>query len=647
MFKRLLILPWCLLVSLLASVYEVDFNVHPYAGQWQLPKGFVHDPTGGESGSGALRFEKRAGDPYVIASHRLVLEPGSRYRLTLMVRGENLENFAGKGIFAVEYKKNGVHIAGNYFSFPKGEVLADRAWTELALEVSPPSEFDTAALSLYLGIAVSGVVWYDNLRLAKVGAVPPDIFDLPPSNLVIRHPDAELAFKAVVYQATRPEELAMSMVAGAQEETVQAGADGYYRFRLRNLSPGRLPVKVALRHLPDGKILGEAAFQYFVTFAQPLAHGSWIGGDGLAVVDGKPFLPIGFYCRHLDPQVMARLADAGANVMMPYAIGREADLVSGLDLAWKHKLKVLFNVMYQHEHARSKVTVYGDARGIDAVLEAWVSEFRHHPALLGWYLSDENPRAELPRIRQMRERISELDPDHFTVTLTYRPIDFPAFISSGDVLATDPYPIETAASRSMAAVHKLIHGAVQLTPRVWMVPQVFSWGAYRQHENPELPYRFPTAGEIRSMVLAGAVLGAKGFLFYSYDSIFGRGEKKYPGTAETNWNQVVPTVKMLQELAPFLLSAEPAPEISVQGPGARARAWRHNEAIRVVVTGDGPGPCDVKVRIPGGAPLQSRFGLTEYLGDEIYRFRGQDICSDILESPAGPGQSMVPAHRAP
>jgi hypothetical protein len=134
------------------------------------------------------------------------------------------------------------------------------------------------------------------------------------------------------------------------------------------------------------------------------------------------------------------------------------------------------------------------------------------------------------------------------------------------------------------------------------------------------------------MVLSGAVNGAKGFLFYSYDSIFGRGEKKYPGSAEKNWDLLVPAVKLLKELAPFFLSTEPAPPVTVvKGNGCRARAWTRDGKIKVIITGDGPGDVDALIEVPDAPSLKSRYGLTRNLGGGKYAFTGRDICSDILE----------------
>lgn len=618
--------------TVFASVYEIDFNRYPFPGQWKLPEGFVHDPTGGESGSGALRYQRKPGDPYVIGSHRIKMEPGAKYRLSVMVRCENVETLQEPRIIAVEYKKNGKHVSGNYNSkCTNGKTLRNGIWEEVTLEVLPPEQFDTASIAFFLRKNASGTIWYDNLRLEKTGTAAPDIFDIPPSNLTIRGSEADLSFRAIVYQPIPLKSMEMKISAAGNEQTVPPGASGYFKARFTDLSPGRLPVTAELRDVNNGKILGRAEFNYFVTADPPSVNASQIDENGLVVLDGKPFLPIGFYCGNITEPMLKRISEAGANFIMPYSIGREKDIPGKLDLAWRYKIKVLFNVMYQHENQKSKITQYRDAIGIDAVLQAWVNEFRSHPALLGWYLSDENPREELSRLRQMREMINTIDPDHFTVTLTYRPIDFPAFISTGDIFAADPYPVETASSKSMESVFRLINRASELTSRVWMVPQAFNWGVHKKQENPDNPYRFPTEQEIRSMVLSGAVNGAKGFLFYNHDSIFVSGERKYPGTAEKNWLQVVPSVKLLNELSPFFLSTENPPKVMVEGSKTRARAWRQNGKVIVAITGDGPGKNEAVITVPGYDQLKSRFGFTENSGDGKYRFKAQDISSDILE----------------
>lgn len=53
--------------------------------------------------------------------------------------------------------------------------------------------------------------------------------------------------------------------------------------------------------------------------------------------------------------------------------------------------------------------------------------------------------------------------------------------------------------------------------------------------------------------------------------------------------------------------------------------------VKVLITGTGPGASEAEITVAGSANLQARYGKTESLGGGTYRFKGTDICSDVLE----------------
>lgn len=92
------------------------------------------------------------------------------------------------------------------------------------------------------------------------------------------------------------------------------------------------------------------------------------------------------------------------------------------------------NVMYQRPKGMAQAwptMEFEGVKGIEPVLQAWARKLKDHPALLGYYVSDENPVEEVPYMRKVRELLNEADPDHFTVTLTYIGRHFPFFAETG------------------------------------------------------------------------------------------------------------------------------------------------------------------------------------------------------------------------
>ncbi len=65
---------------------------------------------------------------------------------------------------------------------------------------------------------------------------------------------------------------------------------------------------------------------------------------------------------------------------------------------------------------------------------------------------------------------------------------------------------------------------------------------------------------------------------------------------------------------------------------AQLRAWNADGKTAVVITGIGPGECIAEFTVPGKDNLKSRYGMTENLGGGKYRFKGENISSDILFS---------------
>jgi hypothetical protein len=70
---------------------------------------------------------------------------------------------------------------------------------------------------------------------------------------------------------------------------------------------------------------------------------------------------------------------------------------------------------------------------------------------------------------------------------------------------------------------------------------------------------------------------------------------------------------------------------SVKGQ-INAAAYKTSDGkVKVLITGHGPGESEAEIIIHDAGALTSRFGITEPLGGGAYRFKGNDICSDLLE----------------
>ena len=297
-------------------------------------------------------------------------------------------------------------------------------------------------------------------------------------------------------------------------------------------------------------------------------------------------------------------------------------------------LGILVAIKYQVPNHPAKREKLDNVSGLENVTRYIVDSMKHEPNVLGWYVSDENPIDEIPTICRLRETISERDPWHPTMTLTNVPGNFILFAKSGDYIMHDSYPVGIGAYKD-GPVQTMDYSRRSLddvkkvgTPFVW-VPQIFPWGSSWK----KLPNRYPTEVEMRSMALLGAIYDAKAYFFYSYHHCFYYSEKLTPGYAETHWEHVKGAVAIINELTPYLLSREIAPETAVKqtdGPKVLARAFSHGGKTAVVITADGPGEASAEITVKGKPGLKSKYGRTTETAPGIYRFNGLHIDSDVL-----------------
>ena len=195
---------------------------------------------------------------------------------------------------------------------------------------------------------------------------------------------------------------------------------------------------------------------------------------------------------------------------------------------------------------------------------------------------------------------------------------------------------------------EIVQHAMEMTQRavgtpegvaVWAVPQIFNWGCYDKRAKNDRKlylstYRDPTEKEMVAMSLLYAIMGAKGFVYYSYSTIEGVSAKAALPDYDRRWPEVCRVGALMVSLAPFLLadSAGPAVTVNVESGKIMAKAFKDDKGnVRVLVAGIGPGASKATLTVSSSVPLKSKFGKCVSLGNSQYRFQGADICSDILE----------------
>ena len=281
-----------------------------------------------------------------------------------------------------------------------------------------------------------------------------------------------------------------------------------------------------------------------------------------AIVDGKPFFPLGVYGGIAEHDI-GRLAESPFNTLMVYSFPK----ISELDRAQKHGLKVIagVNFVWADNPFRPK------AVKTDADAEAWlakyVSTIKGHDALLAWYLFDEPPVTEVPKFARRRELMQKMDPDHPCWGAMNNPQLAAWYLPAFDVASADPYPISRDPISMVSDWTEHVRKGTKGRRAIWMIPQIFDYRNYGRKDA-----HTPTREEMRNMTWQCIVGGANGIIYFKYGDL-----AKNPfgdATFESRWADVQAVAQEVKDFMPLLLSGEDAPAVKVSNGDVRARAFR-------------------------------------------------------------------------
>jgi hypothetical protein len=209
--------------------------------------------------------------------------------------------------------------------------------------------------------------------------------------------------------------------------------------------------------------------------------------DGIALVDGKPFFPIGVFTYNIDPTVLAELHEVQCNTVLHSFNPDQLDLL--------------------HQH------------GLMAVCETsepWIKAAKDHPALLAWYLTDEpENRGVTPESEHKRYiDLKKTDPNH-PIGLCHTSFEaLTKFKDACDFTMTDIYPITKNRDTNIMGVSIMMDEARRIHGQGW--PQ---WTYIQTFGGPESDggvWAVPLPHEVRFMTYQALVHRATGILYFSY-----------------------------------------------------------------------------------------------------------------------------------
>ena len=330
--------------------------------------------------------------------------------------------------------------------------------------------------------------------------------------------------------------------------------------------------------------------------------------DGMTLIDGKPFFPIGMYA------VCKR--DFNGNSFDAAFKGLKA---AGFNLA--HTYGDSYDPDFLAAAAKYDFKLWVEARFPDRRL---IEVGRHNPSIIAWYLGDDTSDHILPELEaDYDEAVKAVDPTRLTVQAD--PILGPGgtvsryadYVTATDGLLPEIYPVRnsegdptdtTCVAETIREV-KQFYEDVRMRgdgrPRTcWAILQYFSGWENWKH--------FPSRDQLFATTFAAVIHGAHGVTWYTYG-----GFDKNEGVTSTpeRWRNICDLATRLSELSPVLAERTPpqpdAPTVIAGpktdpfgAPSVTCLLKRHAGKGYLLAVNAAAEPVSAKLAVPGAAKAE-------------------------------------------
>lgn len=530
---------------------------------------YSRDTTVKHSGEASLKYANSDGNRYVLCGQSIPIQPGMRYAFSAWVKSEGVEGEDVGATLCLEYRNAEGNWAGGTYASEGARGTAD--WTRVEMVTARiPEGVSGGTITCYLRQGMHGTAWWDDVEVKQFRGDPlsitllspnyrNEITDAGPDTVHILADTSELVdygltaddveLSCLVLPESGPSAVTPTVqaVSGTMQTTVELPG--------KILAPGPYTVEVRLVQKSGGRVLSTKTCS--ITRVEKLPERTaYIDQHNRLIYEGQPFFPLGMYWGDVTDEALDVYADGPFNCLMPYAMIDAAKM----DAVHKRGLKVIYSVKDCYAFLPGHPAEITNEETERAFVAGKVEALREHPALLAWYLNDEAPMKQHARLVAHREWLEELDPNHPTWSVLYQIGEIGGYIDTCHAIGTDPYPIPEHGPAMAGEWTRKTVAAMHGARPVWMVPQVFNWGAYKE-KNAER-YRQPTIDEVRSMTWQCLAEGAQGLIFYSWFNLY-LPQRNAGLDFAAYWPQFKAVVQEVKDAVPALLSVETPPAITV------------------------------------------------------------------------------------
>ncbi|MBE6359563.1 MAG: hypothetical protein E7057_10015 [Lentisphaerae bacterium] len=451
-------------------------------GKWHLVNGSSVAGSGKDQqltqiGHGQIVRSKLSGIP---------VKGGKSYRFSCRTYGVSTKDAAGSCAFRM------VPVSGN-------KELLTPVWDDTwqgekqikYLEFTIPESSNT--LELQFEVRASTTVRFYDFKLDEI----------PPKVLLSSFVMDEPVYRDTVFSSVPVKKLsgtvtlqgkAVKARAVLEADGVKAAADVDKNGRFSFDSPGKKSRITVEFFDADGKKVSEAFRE--IRFPAKFHTEVTFDKDNFMLINGKRFFPVVFWelTAVKEPDGLYYAAKRGVNcfILTSRYVKNSAEKLALLDRAHKYGIKVFLQVPGIDDLTADKIEEYKTAFN-----KMNPAELRNHPAVIGYFLTDEPIWRGVPQNRVVNgyNVIRELDP--------YRPLWINAaprnnvavhssYAQAADIYGIDIYPYPYPHSQSgmkdktLTCVGKytdFCREAVNDRKPVWMALQGFSWNSYRKPDD--------------------------------------------------------------------------------------------------------------------------------------------------------------------
>ncbi len=529
-----------------------------------------HAEKAGHNGSGALVWECSSESEVQIGGpgQEVKLKPGKRYDFSAIFKPDGVVTqrksiYQGLTLYVEGYDADGKWMFGDMARPP----VAGKSDDWIKLEGMTREIPDGVAKAYFRVIAkrcVSGRGAVDNMYLAEretvaVEGVFPHVYRRESTGGPVRF---SASINADVHENKLEDYSAtFTYVAGNEKKTVSgeivSPVEAVATLDTSLFAFGTNDVVCTL--FLKGKEIGSAAVP-FAHLAKPTPRRVYIDRHLRTIVDGKPFFPFG----------MCYWGDVTKDGLERYAEGP----FNCVNTDWRMRSECL-------DLCREKnlLVICGIENGFDSPDEGkvWLTErvnaMKGHPSVMGWFVSDEQPIADIPKMRRRQGWMESLDPDHPTWFALDTVREARHYLGTADVMGFDPYPIPT---KPIGLVYSTTCRGVTNTFGAmanWQFPQAFGWGWLKRRETKG--QRAPTQKEMANMGWQAIAGGANGLIFYAYQHL-SEPHDDPEDAFEPAWARTKAMAEEFKKYIDVFLSIDPAPTVSSSNGDVAVRTWRYN-----------------------------------------------------------------------